>query len=123
MIWLSAFVTPARAQSLKPEGLSVEEAVRYALANNRNLMADRKQIDEAAGKLKQAGLKANPMLETSGTASVNDTASQNFSVGLSLPLELGRRKRRIEVAERELERMRLGVAESGRILAVEGLSK
>lgn len=123
MIWLSAFVTPARAQSLKPEGLSVEEAVRYALANNRNLMADRKQIDEAAGKLKQAGLKANPMLETSGTASVNDTASQNFSVGLSLPLELGRRKRRIEVAERELERMRLEVAESERKLAAEVRAK
>ncbi|MBK9315685.1 MAG: TolC family protein [Acidobacteria bacterium] len=123
MIWLSAFVTPARAQSLKPEGLSVEEAVRYALANNRNLMADRKQIDEAAGKLKQAGLKANPMLETSGTASVNDTASQNFSVGLSLPLELGRRKRRIEVAGRELERMRLEVAESERKLAAEVRAK
>lgn len=119
IILLICMAPIAGAQSLKADGMSVEEAVRYALANNKGLQADRKGIDEAAGKLRQAGLKANPMLDTSGTASVNDTAMQNFSVGVELPLEPGRRKRRINVAEAELERMRMEVAESERKLTAE----
>ncbi len=118
-IGVFAIGVEVHAQSLRPGGMGVEDAVRHALANNRNLMADRKTIDEAAGRLRQAGLKANPMLESSGTASVNDAGMQNFSIGVTLPLEPGRRRRRIEVAGRELERMRFEVAESERKLAAE----
>lgn len=104
--------------------MRLAEAVRYALANNKNIQADRKQLDIAAGRLKQAGLRANPMLETSGLTSVRDNSMKSASVMMSLPLEAGgRRSRRMEVAERELERMRYEVAERERKLTAEVRAK
>ena len=113
-------VTPsALAQEGPIKSLRVEEAVKYALDHNKNLEADRQQIAEALGRFRQAGLKANPMIEGSGLTSVNDTGMQNFAVGVSLPLELGRRARRVTLAEREVERMRHEVADRERMLASE----
>jgi cobalt-zinc-cadmium efflux system outer membrane protein len=120
---------PATAPAPKPEsarflspvaGLSLADAVKYALANNKNLMADRTLIAQATGRLKQAGLKPNPMLEIAGSSDPADVSQNTYSVGLTLPLELGgRRARRIEVAERELERMKLEVRDRERRLAAE----
>ena len=102
------------------DGTSVEDAVRYALTHHKGLLADRKLIEEAQGRLKQAALRANPMLDASHTSDLGEFAQGEFSVGVSVPLELGgRRARRIEVAERELERMRFEVAERERKLAAE----
>lgn len=109
----------ALAQEGPIKSLRVEEAVKYALDHNKNLEADRQQIAEALGRFRQAGLKANPMIEGSGLTSVNDTGMQNFAVGVSLPLELGRRARRVTLAEREVERMRHEVADRERMLASE----
>ena len=109
----------ALAQEGPIKSLRVEEAVKYALDHNKNLEADRQQIAEALGRFRQAGLKANPMIEGSGLTSVNDTGMQNFAVGVSLPLELGRRARRVTLAERELARMRHEVADRERMLASE----
>lgn len=104
----------------QPKELGLDEAVKYALANNKNIQADRKQLDIALGRLKQAGLRANPMLETSGLSSITDPGMQSASVMMTLPLEAGgRRSRRIEVAERELGRMKYEVAERERRLAAE----
>ena len=98
--------------------------MKYALANNKNIQADRKQLDIAAGRLNQAGLRANPMLETSGLSSLMDTSMKSASVMMTLPLEAGgRRSRRIEVAERELERLKYEVAERERRLAAEVRAK
>src|ERR1051326_6907218 len=106
------------------DGLSIEDAVRYALAHHQGLLADRKLIDEAQGRLKQAALRANPMLDVSHTSDLGDIAQGEFSIGVSVPLELGgRRTRRIEVAERELERMSFEVAERERKLAAEVRAK
>lgn len=101
-------------------GMSVADAVKYALAHNKNLQADYKLIAEAEAKLKQAGLKPNPMLETSGLTSVNNGGMRSASVMLSLPLEFnGRRERRIAVAQKELARMQHEVADRERRLANE----
>ncbi len=108
----------------QPTEMGLEGIVKYALANNKNIQADRKQLDIATGRLKQAGLRANPMLETSGLSSLRDTSMKSASVMMTLPLEAGgRRSRRIEVAERELERLKYEVAERERRLAAEVRAK
>ena len=121
---VTATIKPAAAYLNPVDGLSVEDAVRYALEHQKGLLADRKLIEEAQGRLKQAALRANPMLDVSHTSDLASIAQGEFSVGVSVPLELGgRRTRRIEVAERELERMRFEVAERERKLAVEVRAK
>lgn len=113
---LTAYAT---AQERPAAKLTIEEAVRFGLDHNKNLAADRGQIAEAVGRLKQAGLKANPMVESAGLASINNTGMQNLSVGVTLPLEVGRRARRITLADHEVERMRNEVADRERMLSAE----
>ena len=92
------------AQYIDPvNGLSADALVRYALSHNGELAAARQMIAEARGRLRQAGLKANPLIEASGTRAVN-TPDNNLMVGAELPLELGgRRPARVVVATAELE--------------------
>ena len=118
---IALFAVSAFAQSSE---MSLAEAVIYTLANNKSLQAERKQIDAATGRLKQAGLRANPMLEASGLSSLADTSMRAAAVLVRLPLEAGgRRLRRIEVAERELERMKYEIAERERELAAKVRTK
>ncbi len=100
-------------------GSSADELVRYALAHNGELAAARQMIAEARGRFRQAGLRPNPMIETSATRTV--TASDNMAmIGAELPLELGgRRKARVTVAHRELELREAEVADFERKLAAE----
>ncbi len=111
--------SPAMAQEEQRLMLDIEAAVRYGLENHKGIAADREQIRAATGRLRQAGLKANPMIESSGLASFTDTGMQNGVVGVTLPLEPGRRERRIQLAERELELKRQEVADRERMLAAE----
>lgn len=120
LIMASSLLPLNAAQSPQIDGMSAEEAVGYALEHNKNLLADRKQLDEAAGRLKQAGLRPNPMLELMGGSSVNDRSMNELSAGVSLPLELGgRRSSRIQVAEKEFARMKLEISDRERRLAAE----
>ena len=120
LIMASSLLPLNAAQNPQIEGMSAEEAVGYALEHNKNLLADRKQLDEAAGRLKQAGLRPNPMLELMGGSSVNDRSMNELSAGVSLPLELGgRRSSRIQVAEKEFARMKLEISDRERRLAAE----
>jgi cobalt-zinc-cadmium efflux system outer membrane protein len=108
------------AQLIDPaNGMTADDLVRYALEHNGELAAIRKTIDEARGRLRQSGLKPNPMLELSGAQTVNGP-DNNLTVGVELPLELGgRRKARITVAERELEIKEVEVRDFERRLAAE----
>jgi len=100
-------------------GMTPDDLVKYALAHNGELAAARQMIAEARGRLRQAGLRANPMVETSGTHAVN-TSDNMTMIGAELPLELGgRRKARVDVAQRELELRDAEVAEFERKLAAE----
>ncbi len=100
-------------------GMTADDLVRYALEHNGELQAARKMIAEARGRLRQAGLKPNPMLEVSGTQAVT-SPDNNQMVGIELPLELGgRRKARVTVAEREVEMREAEVRDFERRLAAE----
>src|SRR5258705_10573312 len=112
-----AKIEPAEPRSMYSQyidpvnGLTADALVRYALAHNGELAAGRQVIAEARGRLRQAGLRPNPMLEASGSLAVN-SPDNNQTFGLELPLELGgRREARISVAERELELRQAEVAD------------
>ncbi len=100
-------------------GMAADDLVRYTLEHNGELQAARKSIAEARGRLRQAGLKPNPILEASGTQAVNGP-DNNQMIGIELPLELrGRRKARVAVAEREVEMREAEVRDFERRLAAD----
>lgn len=115
-----AEATSMYSQYIDPvNGLPGDELVRYALAHNGELVAARQMIAEARGRLRQAGLKANPVLEASGTHAVN-TPDNRIGLGAELPLELGgRRSSRVAVASAELQVREAEVADFERRLTAE----
>ncbi|MFN0120866.1 MAG: TolC family protein [Blastocatellia bacterium] len=101
-------------------GLRLDQAIQYALEHNKGLQADRQLIAQAAARMRQAALKANPTLALSGMVQPDDFAQNGFSIGLSVPMELaGRRVRRMDVAAREYEMMKFELAERERRLAAQ----
>ncbi len=101
------------------KGQTADELVRYALEHNGELLAARKLIDEATGRLHQAALKANPMLEINGKQAVS-TPDNNQMVSLEWPLELGgRRQARTLVSQREVELREAETRDFERKLAAE----
>lgn len=104
-------------------GITVDQAVTYALEHNGELLAARKEIDAASALVKQATLRANPKIDASVSKTVTGI-DNNITVNGMLPLELGgRRPARISVAERELEMRRQDVANRERILAADVRAK
>ncbi len=112
------------AQFIDPvDGRTSDDLVRYSLANNGDLQAARLAITQARALVRQAGLKANPMIEASRTRALN-TPDNNLMFGAELPLELGgRRRARVTVAERELEMREAEVADFERRLTAEARIK
>lgn len=99
--------------------VSVDELVDQALRQNAELAAVRADVDAALGRLRQAGLRPNPMLDLAGQQNVSGP-DNNVSVGVKLPLDLnGRKGGRIGVAEGELAVKRAQVAERERRLRAE----
>src|SRR5215470_10789268 len=84
------------------DGSTADDLIRYALTHNGELAAAREMINDARGKLRQATLRANPMIEASGSHALTGP-DNNVVFGAELPLELGgRRAARAEVAQREI---------------------
>lgn len=121
---VSGVQASAYARFVDPAGgLSADDLVRYALAHNGEMAAARQVIAAARGRLHQAGLKANPMFEASGSQAVT-SPDHNLMVEVELPLELGgRRKARVSVAQRELEMREAEVRDFERRLAAEARAK
>ncbi|MCA1577125.1 MAG: TolC family protein [Acidobacteria bacterium] len=104
-------------------GMTAEEAVTYALSHNADLLAARKEIEAARALVRQAALRANPMLDIERKEQLNGTDNDTM-VGATLPLELGgRRSARILVAQRELEMKEQVFADRERLLAAEVKAK
>jgi cobalt-zinc-cadmium efflux system outer membrane protein len=100
-------------------GVTADEAVALALENNGELQALRKEVDAARALVKQAGLRPNPTLSTSGAKQING-ADNNQMDEVMLPLELGgRRAARIAVAQLELEIREFAFENQERLLAAE----
>src|SRR5919108_2280805 len=99
-----ATVRPGGAQGLgRPGASTIDELVARALTDNLDLQAARAELEAARGRLLQAGLRPNPMLDLGAQQSVTGP-DNNLNVGVTLPLDLNRRKAgRIGVAEREVE--------------------
>jgi outer membrane protein, heavy metal efflux system len=104
------------------QGASSEDLVRRALASNLELAAARLDIERARARLRQAGLRPNPSLDLEQTTGrfTGSADERESSVGISLPFELGgKRRRRIELAQAELEAAEAEVADRERRLASE----
>jgi len=101
-------------------GMTADEAIAYALAHNAELEAARKEIDAARALVKQARLRANPILDLEGTRQIPPGKDNSIMAGVSLPLERGGRvPARIAVAEREVEVREREVVNRERLLAGE----
>jgi cobalt-zinc-cadmium efflux system outer membrane protein len=109
----------AQAQGQAPGGaLTVDELVARALRENPELAAARADVDAARGRLDQAGLRPNPMLDLGGQKALGP--DNNVMVGLTLPLDLnGRKEGRVGVAGRELEMRQAQLADRERRLTAE----
>ncbi len=104
-------------------GLSADEAVSYALAQNGELLAERKEIEAARALVKQATLRANPTLDIERKQQINGSDNDTM-VGGMLPLELGgRRAARVMVAQRELELKERLLEDRERLIAAEVRTK
>src|SRR5262245_491099 len=78
----------AFGQSPTAPGLvTVDQVVERAMAENPELRALRAEVDAARGRLLQAGLRPNPMLDLGGQANASGP-DNNVTVGRSLPLDL-----------------------------------
>ncbi len=109
----------AYAQGQAPGGaLTVDELVARALRENPEVAAARADVQAARGRLEQAGLRPNPMLELGGQKALGP--DNNVMVGLTLPLDLnGRKEGRVGVAGRELEMKQAQLADRERRLTAE----
>lgn len=101
-------------------GMTADQAVAYAMAHNAELEAARREIDAARAMVKQARLRANPMLDVESARQVPPGRDNSIMAGVTLPLERGgRRPARIAVAEREVEVREREFANRERLLAGE----
>jgi cobalt-zinc-cadmium efflux system outer membrane protein len=109
---------PVSLLYLNPQGgMTADAAVAFALENNGEIQALRKEVDAARALVKQAGLRANPKL--SGAKQIG-AADNNQMAEAMLPLELGgRRAARVAVAQRELEIREFALENQERLLASE----
>lgn len=116
--------SPSLAKYLdQVNGRTADDLVAAALADNGEITGLRKEVEAAEALVKQAGLRPNPTLETSGTRQIGGPDNSVMIAG-SLPLELGgRRAARVRVAERELELRQLALADRERLLAAEVRSR
>jgi len=115
---------PTLSRYFDPQsGMTAEEAVAYALSHNSDLLAAGKEIEAARALVRQAALRANPMIDIERKEQLNGSDNDTM-VGATLPLELGgRRSARILVAQRELEMKEQLLTDRERVLAAEVKAK
>ena len=110
---------PAAARGQPPDlEVTVDELVARAVAENPDLEAVRADLRAAQGRVRQAALRPNPMVELGGQKALGP--DNNLMVGLTVPLDLnGRKEGRVGVAEREADVRRALLAERERRLRAE----
>jgi len=115
LLFGGGLIGTAAAGAQPARDLAVDEWVALALANNPELRAARAELEAAAARVQQAGLRPNPMLDLGGQKAISP--DNNLSVGLTVPLDLnGRKEGRVGVAEREVDVRRAQIAERERRL-------
>jgi cobalt-zinc-cadmium efflux system outer membrane protein len=96
--------------------VTVDDLVARALADNPDFQATQAEVDAAHGRLQQAGLRPNPLLEL-GVQQNPVSTDNNLTATVTAPLDLnGRQAGRIGLATGELELKRTQVADRARRL-------
>jgi cobalt-zinc-cadmium efflux system outer membrane protein len=107
------------AEAHGAQAFTIDALVEQALRENPELEAARAEVEAARGRLLQAGLRPNPMLDVGFQKSVTGP-DNNVMAGVTLPLDLNRRRAgRLGVAEGELVLKEAQVAERERMLRAE----
>jgi len=104
------------------DGLSIERLIELGSTRRADLLAARERLAIAEGRLRQAGLRPNPTLDTEygSPRFLGGEAESDFSAGVTQVFELGgKRSKRVAVAELELSRVRSEVAALERTIAIE----
>lgn len=128
LIWTA----DVRAQSTAPDlrealapqyvnaetGMTLDEAITRALAQEPTLRATRTDVDAARGMQRQAGLHPNPSVSFMQQQEPGGTDNQS-RVEMQWPLDLFRKAGRVAVADRELEATERRVADHERTLAAD----
>src|SRR5256886_13704451 len=118
LLLVAALAATGVAHAQPGSELTVDVLVARALADSPDLRAAREEIDAAVGRLQQAGLRPNPMLELGGQKALSP--DNNVTIGLTVPLDLnGRKEGRVGIAERELQMKRAQVRDRERRLAAD----
>lgn len=99
-------------------GLSLDQAIARALAQEPSLRATRTTVDVARGVRLQAGLRKNPSVSAEFREEPSGTDNQ-MMLGVQWPLDLFRREGRVAVADRELAAAEYSVADRERLLAAD----
>ena len=120
LLFVTSF-TWINVQAEEPiQTLTIDQAVDISIRGNRDLIAARIQIEEARGRLKQAGLYPNPELESDfgiDTIFAND-GERSFSIGINQPIPLsGRIGAQKKVASVDIKRTHADLTNIQRILA------
>ncbi len=112
-------VVPRGGGAQAPRGIgevTVDDLVARALADNPDLQATQAEVDAAHGRLQQAGLRPNPMLDLGVQKNVAGP-DNNLTASVTVPLDLnGRKAGRVGVATGELEMKRTQMADRTRRL-------
>ncbi len=116
----SRAITPTVSLYYDPaQGTSSVDLVRRALASNGELAAARLEAARARARLQQAGLRSNPTLDFEQTTGrlTGSAGESETTIGIGLPIELGgKRRRRVELAQAELEAIEAEIADRERRL-------
>jgi cobalt-zinc-cadmium efflux system outer membrane protein len=107
----SAYIDPV-------DGLTLDDAIARALAQEPSLRASRSQIDVTRGLREQAGLRPNPAVSFSRQQEPTGTDNQT-RIELQWPLDLFRKAGRVGVADREIEVAQHATANRERTLAAD----
>src|SRR5262245_58517207 len=103
-------------------GLTLDDAIARALAEEPSLRASRSQIDVTRGLREQAGLRPNPAALFSQQQEPSGTDNQT-KIELQWPLDLFRKPGRVGVADREIEVAQQAAANRERTLAADVRTK
>jgi cobalt-zinc-cadmium efflux system outer membrane protein len=106
------------AQTTRP--MTVDELVDIAFQRNRDFLAAKQRLTEAQGLLRQAGIRPAPTIEVDGSTGrpVGTVGEEEFAVGYFRPIETaGKRDKRIQVAQRNVDLAQAEIAERERQLA------
>jgi outer membrane protein, heavy metal efflux system len=123
-LWLSALFSGTSAAQTATSfvdtasGLTVDQAITRALAQEPSIRAARTATDVARGMRLQAGLRKNPLVSAEFRNEPSGTDHQTM-VNVEWPLDLFRREGRIGVADREISATELAVADRERLLIAE----